>query len=216
MEEVELLVDPFNGGEMLGVADAEARLAPLYGADVQARGAAHRTLRPARPSARTLRGCARPLGPLEPTERFTDTPPGPQVKLDTSFFADAAPKPRPFLTRVLTNLKQLYWTSRDFEAALLVIDYALAAAPDARVRWMHLRDRGLCLFAARRAAEAAEALGAYLAEAGDAAPDRQRVLALIESAQQALRDQIVRDDFGGGGGGESGGGDDDTAGEQQA
>jgi regulator of sirC expression with transglutaminase-like and TPR domain len=62
VEDIEVLVDAYNGGEIISVEDAEALLSPLYGTDAK-------------------------------------------VELDRSFFLDNAPKPRLFLTRMLTNLK---------------------------------------------------------------------------------------------------------------
>ena len=62
VEDVEVLVDPYNGGEIISVEDAEALLSPLYGE-------------------------------------------GATIEIDRSFFKDNAPKPRSFLTRMLTNLK---------------------------------------------------------------------------------------------------------------
>jgi regulator of sirC expression with transglutaminase-like and TPR domain len=58
----QVLVDPFNGGALICVEDAEALLAPMYGTDAK-------------------------------------------VEIDRSFFRDNEPKPRSFLTRMLTNLK---------------------------------------------------------------------------------------------------------------
>ena len=62
VEDVEVLVDPFNAGEIISVEDAEALLSPLYGD-------------------------------------------GAKVEIDRTFFNDNKPKPRSFLTRMLTNLK---------------------------------------------------------------------------------------------------------------
>jgi regulator of sirC expression with transglutaminase-like and TPR domain len=62
VEDVEVLVDPFNAGEIICVEDAEALLSPLYGD-------------------------------------------GSKVEIDRTFFNDNKPKPRSFLTRMLTNLK---------------------------------------------------------------------------------------------------------------
>ena len=82
-----MLVDVYNGGEIISVEDAEELLAPLYGA-------------------------------------------GARVELDRSFFLDNAPKPRTFLTRMLTNLKQLYFNAKAYDSALLMIAYQAACAPD--------------------------------------------------------------------------------------
>ena len=120
VEGSEMLVDPFNGGEMIDVPTAEARLAPLYGQGVK-------------------------------------------ITIDTSFFADSTSKPRTFLTRVLTNLKQLYFNSGAHDDALLMIDYQQYAAPDRRVRALNSRDRGICLFMAQRYADAVAELQGYLA-----------------------------------------------------
>ena len=52
---------------------------------------------------------------------------GRQVTIDRSFFLDDKPKPRAFLTRVLTNLKQLYFNKQRHDEALLMIEYQVRA-----------------------------------------------------------------------------------------
>ena len=87
IEDCEVLVDPFNGGALISVEDAEELLSPLYGN-------------------------------------------GARAEIDRSFFSDNSPKPRAFLTRMCTNMKQYYFNSRQFDSALLIIDYQALCAPD--------------------------------------------------------------------------------------
>jgi regulator of sirC expression with transglutaminase-like and TPR domain len=81
------------------------------------------------------------------------------------------------LARVLTNLKGVYLNSRDDDRALSAVELLLMLRPGAP---MELRDRGLLLARAGRAAEAVEELARYLAATPDAA-DASRIRSMIQS-----------------------------------
>jgi hypothetical protein len=123
-----------------------------------------------------------------------------KVEIDRSFFRDNEPKPRSFLTRMLTNLKaraaggccmrlrsrvrltvpplalpqQVYFNDKQYESALLMIDYQRACAPDAAVAALNTRDRGICLYLSQRYGDAVVELEGYL-EAYTEAVDREAI-----------------------------------------
>ena len=110
---------------------------------------------------------------------------GAKIVIDRSFFNDDQPKPRAMLTRMLTNLKQIYFNSKQYDSALLMIEYQALCAPDASIAAMNQRDRGICLYLSGRYVDAIAELQGYL-DVYAAAVDRQA----IEGA--CLRDVRVR------------------------
>ena len=99
---------------------------------------------------------------------------GAKISIDRSFFDDNTPKPRSILTRMLTNLKQIYFNSKQYDSALLMIEYQAACAPDPSIAAMNQRDRGICLYLSGRYVDAIAELQGYL-EAYGAAVDRQAI-----------------------------------------
>lgn len=88
--------------------------------------------------------------------------PGASIKIDRAFLEDNTPKPRTMLTRMLTNLKQSYFNAKQYDNALLMIEYQAACAPDASIAAMNQRDRGICLYLMGRHLDAIAELKGYL------------------------------------------------------
>jgi hypothetical protein len=83
VHEMEVLVDCFNGGEILFVEDVEEMLGSFYGG-----------------------GGGGDDSPETSSEKGTATPKT-SITIDRGFFGDQTIRPRQFFTRVLTNLKQV-------------------------------------------------------------------------------------------------------------
>ena len=99
---------------------------------------------------------------------------GARIVIDRAFFDDNTPKPRSLLTRMLTNLKQIYFNSKQYDSALLMIEYQALCAPDASIAAMNQRDRGICLYLSGRYVDAIAELQGYL-DVYAAAVDRQAI-----------------------------------------
>ena len=97
---------------------------------------------------------------------------GPSAELTPELLA--ATSPRQILTRMLTNLKQIYLQRRELEAALACCDRSLLLEPESAV---DLRDRGLVH-------QALECFGA-------AAQDLERFLLLAPSHESAGQIQAI-------------------------
>ena len=160
VEDMEVLVDCFNDGELKFVEDVEDMLKKFY-----------------------------TVGEAD------------KLTIDRSFFADNSMKPRAFLTRMLTNLKQIYFNNDEFAAALQIVAYQAHCAPDEKVALFNRRDGGICLFLMRRHAEATEELSGFLAECdakgmwdGDGHPRaRAQIEQMIEHAKaQVARESVKR------------------------
>ena len=115
VEDMEVLVDCFNDGELKFVEDVEDMLRKFY-----------------------------TMGEAD------------KLTIDRSFFTDNSVKPRAFLTRLLTNLKQIYFNDDEFGAALQIVAYQSHCAPDDKVALFNRRDGGICLFLMQRYEEALE------------------------------------------------------------
>jgi len=109
---------------------------------------------------------------------------GPEVtvKIDRSFFTDNTVRPRNFLTRMLTNLKQIYFNSTDYDSALTIAEYQAYAAPTDDVKNFNRRDRGILFYLMKRYPEATEALSEYL-EADPEAQDAPRIRDILRSME---------------------------------
>lgn len=169
VEDMEVLVDCFNRGELKFVEDVEETLRAHYGMAE-----------------------------------------GETLQIDRSFFEDEGVKPRAFFTRVLTNLKQIYFNREEYAAALQIVAFQSHCAPDARVAAYNRRDGGICLFLMKRYEEAIEELAGYLedsaallAEGGRGggeggggeevkAADRARVEQMIAAAREAAAREAAR------------------------
>lgn len=175
VHEMEVLVDCFNGGEILFVEDDS---------------------------------------PETSSEKGTATPKT-SITIDRGFFGDQTIRPRQFFTRVLTNLKQIYFNKEEYSNALLIVNYQQHCSPTDEVKRFNVRDGGICLFLLKRYNESAETLSGYLAEClaaetaedesekdkgkGKASPqahaakklaaakDRAQVSAMIETAQTQVK-----------------------------
>jgi hypothetical protein len=161
VEDMEVLVDCFKGGELVFVEDVEDMLKTYY-----------------------------TMGETKnPYEKLT---------IDRSFFNDNEVKPRSFFTRVLTNLKQIYFNEDMYEEALLIIAYQNHCSPDERVRLFNRRDGGICLFLMNRMEEAIEELSGYLEETSEkfgeaaTADDGGKVEAMITAAKEVLQRAAVK------------------------
>jgi len=157
VEDMEVLVDCFKGGELVFVEDVEDMLKTYY--------------------------------TMGESEKLT---------IDRSFFNDNEVKPRSFFTRVLTNLKQIYFNEDMYEEALLIIAYQNHCSPDERVRLFNRRDGGICLFLMNRMEEAIEELSGYLEETSEkfgeaaTADDGGKVEAMITAAKEVLQRAAVK------------------------
>ena len=164
VEDMEVLVDCFRGGEIMFLEDVEEMLRAY----------------------------------MVVTE-------GEKLQIDRSFFQDETVKPRAFFTRMLTNLKQIYFNQEEYGAALQIVAYQAHCAPDDRVARFNRRDGGICLFLMQRYEEAVEELTGYLADSpapdeGEAT-DRGQIEAMVAAAKEQMqRDKarkIVEDAVGG-------------------
>ncbi|MGH7476324.1 MAG: SirB1 family protein [Longimicrobiales bacterium] len=102
---------------------------------------------------------------------------GGSVKLQPDFLRPAGK--RDMLVRLLANLKSIYFNTRDDARALAAIERILLVRPDEPDE---LRDRGMLLARAGRAAEALSDLERYL-DCAPEAPDAARVQMLIDQLQ---------------------------------
>lgn len=152
VEDMEVLVDCFRGGEILFVEDVEEMLKVHF-----------------------------TLGE------------GETLSIDRSFFQDASLKPRAFFTRMLTNLKQIYFNKDEYSRALQIVGYQAHCSPDDQVALYNRRDGGICLFLMERYEEAIEELTGYLKESPVEAADRQQVSQMVTAArEQRARASVER------------------------
>ena len=89
---------------------------------------------------------------------------------------------REILTRMLNNLRQIYFTQRDFRKGLLVLDLLLAIPPRSAEM---LRERALVRLNLDQYVGAAQDLANYLKLCPDA-PDAEDVLETLEMVRQLL------------------------------
>ena len=155
VEDMEVLVDCFRGGEIMFVEDVEEML-----------------------------------------RAYMQLAEGEKLQIDRSFFQDETVKPRAFFTRVLTNLKQIYFNQEEYGAALQIVAYQAHCAPDDRVALFNRRDGGICLFLMQRYEEAVEELTGYLADstapAEGEATDRGQIEAMVATAKEQMRRDKAR------------------------
>lgn len=90
--------------------------------------------------------------------------------------------PRPFLVRMLANLKGIYLEREDHARALAAVDRILALVPDSADE---RRDRGLLHLKLQAFSLAAADLEAYLAARGNP-PDREQVTRYLMTVRQIL------------------------------
>jgi hypothetical protein len=78
----------------------------------------------------------------------------------------------------LASPQQVYFNDKQYESALLMIDYQRACAPDAAVAALNTRDRGICLYLSHRYGDAVFELEGYL-EAYAEAVDREAITSAL-------------------------------------
>ena len=143
VEDMEILVDCFNKGEIVFVEDVEEMLGKFYsGGGDDASGS-----------------------PNGSKSEASESPPSVQITIDRAFFEDNAVRPKQFFTRVLTNLKQIYFNREAYADALRIVGYQAHCAPTAEVARFNRRDGGICLFLMQRYDECVEELNGYLEDA---------------------------------------------------
>ena len=186
VEDMEVLVDCFNRGEILFVEDVEEMLGKFYSGAGDARGPGDDAS-----EARGARGEA-------------PDPPSVQITIDRAFFEDNSMRPKQFFTRVLTNLKQIYFNREEYAEALRIVGYQAHCAPTAEIERFNRRDGGICLFLMQRYDECVEELNGYLedalaaetAEAAAAAEaptsEKREALAAARAARERDRAQVTR------------------------
>ncbi|KAK3269915.1 hypothetical protein CYMTET_21663 [Cymbomonas tetramitiformis] len=106
-----------------------------------------------------------------------------QLKIDRSFLNDHTLHPRTFLTRMLTNLKQIYFDTKEYDLALTIALYQQESSPDDSVRNLNIRDIGILYYLQQRYPEAVMELETYLQAMPDAddAPQISKIVDSIKS-----------------------------------
>ncbi len=89
---------------------------------------------------------------------------------------------KPFLARLLNNLKLIYLNRRDLSHTLMILDYLLLLLPSEP---SNSRDRGLVHFQLQNLLAARSDLETYLAQSPDA-PDRNQIQRLIDNITDNL------------------------------
>jgi regulator of sirC expression with transglutaminase-like and TPR domain len=169
VDEMEVLVDVFNKGEIVFVEDVEEMLGKFYS------GAGN---------ASSQNGDDASVPSSGPSE----DPPSVQITIDRAFFEDNSVRPKQFFTRMLTNLKQIYFNEEAYADALRVVGYQAHCAPTAEIERFNRRDGGICLFLMQRYDECVEELNGYLedAAAAAAAEDAEAAAATTSEEREAL------------------------------
>jgi regulator of sirC expression with transglutaminase-like and TPR domain len=119
------------------------------------------------------------VGQAECQQRLDEIYSG-QVSLQPEFLK--AVTHREILTRMLNNLRQIYFTQRNFPKGLLVLDLLLAIPPQSPDL---LRERGLVRLNLEQFLSAAHDFGAYLQACPDA-PDSADVRETLDMLRQLL------------------------------
>ena len=148
VEDMEVLVDCFNRGEIVFVEDVEEMLGKFYSSAGDA-------------SYPGSDASGSPNGSRDASK----SPPSVQITIDRAFFEDNSVRPKQFFTRVLTNLKQIYFNQEAYADALRIVGYQAHCAPTAEIARFNRRDGGICLFLMQRYDECVEELNGYLEDA---------------------------------------------------
>jgi regulator of sirC expression with transglutaminase-like and TPR domain len=119
------------------------------------------------------------LGSVECQERLDEIYSG-QVELKPEFLQAASH--REILTRVLNNLRQIYFTQRNFPKGLMVLDLLLAIPPQSPEL---LRERGLVRLNLEQFLGAARDFGTYLQSCPNA-EDADDVRETLDMLRQLL------------------------------
>ena len=118
-----------------------------------------------------------------------DTEKGEKVTIDRSFLEDKDLKPKTFYTRMLTNLKSIYFNKSDYRNALAMCEYQKCCAPDPSIKAFNARDAGMCHLLLQNYSDAMLDLTEYLDSEysnNSSAEDRARILDLREQARLRL------------------------------
>jgi len=134
VDEMEVFVDPFHGGEVMFLADCQERFAKMF----------------------------------------------PQAQWRDEFLNWLAPKP--FLARMLMNLKAIYVQTEAYDEAVAVLDKLLVLMPD---EGLQKRDRGLLHHELENYELAKQDLEGYL-RSHPRAPDGSRIQQLIDRLEDKL------------------------------
>ena len=168
VEDMEVLVDCFNKGEIVFVEDVEEMLGKFYSG---AGNAGDKNGDDASAASSDQR----------------EDPPSVQITIDRAFFEDNSVRPKQFFTRMLTNLKQIYFNDENYADALRVVGYQAHCAPTAEIERFNRRDGGICLFLMRRYDECVEELNGYLEDvAAAAAAEDAKAAATTSEEREAL------------------------------
>ena len=86
-------------------------------------------------------------------------------------------------------MKQLYFNKQQHDLALLMIEYQDYASPDAKIRALNVRDRGICLYMCQRYQDSLQELQGYLTQFPDAVDHDaiNTVMQMCRDAQQRAR-----------------------------
>ena len=111
---------------------------------------------------------------------------GEKVTIDRSFLKEKALNPRTFYTRMITNLKSIYFTKGDYKLALMMCNYQRSCAPDEKIYAFNCRDSGMCNYLLEQFSDAFADLTEYLdatSENIENVEDRRRIEDLREQAR---------------------------------
>jgi regulator of sirC expression with transglutaminase-like and TPR domain len=123
--------------------------------------------------------CGRIVGNHECQQRLNEIYSG-QLELQPEFLR--AVTYREILIRVLNNLRQIYFSQRNFQKGVMILDLLLVIPPRSPEL---LRERGLVRLDLERYLGAAQDLGAYLQLQPDA-PDADDVRETLDMVRQLL------------------------------
>lgn len=116
-----------------------------------------------------------------------------QLKIDRSFLNDHTLHPRTFLTRMLTNLKQIYFDTKEYDLALTIALYQQESSPDDNVRNLNIRDIGILYYLQQRFPEAVMELETYL-QAMPEADDAPQISKIVDSIKSWRISLVESDD----------------------
>ncbi|MEO0456004.1 MAG: transglutaminase-like domain-containing protein [Cyanobacteria bacterium P01_A01_bin.114] len=107
---------------------------------------------------------------------------GPEAQWHDDFLSPVSPKP--FLVRLLTNLKMIYLNRRQFERSITILDRLLLLYPDTAYEY---RDRGLIHYHLKNYTAAKQDLKQYLLASSNPS-DTAKIEALLAQIEQESAD----------------------------
>merc|ERR1712224_603335 len=105
------------------------------------------------------------------------------VTIDQQFLKERQVRPRNFFTRMLTNLRLIYFNLGEYESAHRIIQYQTHCAPDNPTLQSIRRDSGVALFLMKRYRESIEEFSGYLQDNPDGI-DAEAVARMVEKARE--------------------------------